>query len=386
MGTPSGSAGIDTVSSLPSRGADVLVEGAIIDDEGVRSGYVRFRAGRIVDTGKLGTDSTRGRERRVRGIVVPRPVNGHTHLGDAAYEGEPPHQPLEQIVAAPDGLKFRLLRDTPRTVKRRAMRDALRRMARGGVAAVIDFREEGIPGVQLWRQAARGLDLEALALGRPLARPLDRRELSELLEIADGVGLSSAREETREFRTAIGEACRARGKHFALHASESARESVDDYLRPRPDLLVHLTSATEEDLEQVAAQKVAVAVCPRSNALFGRRPDLALHARLGLNTLLGTDNAMFHAPSIWRELEFAYVSARLAGRPVAPEFLAAAAFVHPWRWLGQPERAHIARGSPADPLVVRLPTEAPAYQLVTRTTEHLISRPGSRAAGGGRRR
>jgi hypothetical protein len=91
--------------------------------------------------------------------------------------------------------------------------------------------------------------------------------------------------------------------------------------------------------------------------------------------LLGTDNAMFHAPSIWRELEFAYVATRLKGRPVSAAFLARAALVAPHIWLGSPRSADIEVGSPAIPLVLRLPPEDPAYQVVTRTTEHLIVRP-----------
>jgi len=126
----------------------------------------------------------------------------------------------------------------------------------------------------------------------------------------------------------------------------------------------------------VAEARVTVAVCPRSNALFGRQPDLAAMERLGVRVLLGTDNAMFQAPSIWRELEFAYVGTRLRRRPASAAFLARAALVEPWRWLRTPAAARIAPGSPAVPLVLRLPPDDPAYQVVTRTTEHVIVRPG----------
>jgi cytosine/adenosine deaminase-related metal-dependent hydrolase len=189
------------------------------------------------------------------------------------------------------------------------------------------------------------------------------------------VGLSSARDETEATRRLVARACRAAGKRFALHASEAVRERPEAFLDPKPDLLVHLAKATEEDLRTVAEARVSVAVCPRSNALFGRQPDLAAMERAGIALLLGTDNAMFHAPSIWDELQFAYVATRLRGRPVSATYLAEAALVEPYRWLGIPEAASIAVGSPAHPLVVRLPPEDPAYQIVTRTTEHLIVRP-----------
>ena len=363
--------------------ADLIVEGSLLDADGARPGYARLRRGRLVETGAVGADSTRGRVRRVRGIVVPSPVNGHTHLGDAVATREPPHVPLADMVRPPDGYKFRLLRDTSPSAKRRAMRQALELMDRQGVAATLEFREEGLAGARLLRAAARGLGVRVILLGRPIARPIDREELEELLSVADGVGLSSIGEETEETRRTVSRRCRALGKRFALHASESIREPADRYLDPRPDLLVHLAKATPEDLERVAEEKVAVAVCPRSNALFGRRPDLALFERLGVRMLLGTDNAMFHSPSIWRELEFAYVTGRLVRRPVRPEFLFRAAFVHPYEWLGEPKAARLVAGGPVRPLAFRLPPDDPAYQIVARATEHVMVRSGPSPGVGG---
>jgi cytosine/adenosine deaminase-related metal-dependent hydrolase len=360
----------------------VLVEGAIVDLDGIRPGYVRFEAGRVVEVGQLGTASRKPGERRVRGIVVPPPANGHTHLGDAAATVEPPATTVAEMVRPPDGFKFRLLRDTPPRRKVAEMRRALDRMRREGIAATIDFREEGTPGVRLLRRAAAGSSVGVTILGRPLRRPLDDGELDELLRESDGIGLSAARDEDPADLDRIAAACRSAGKRFALHASEAERELPETYLRGRPDLLVHLTCASIGDLEQVRDSHTTVAVCARSNALFGRRPPLAELARLGVPTMLGTDNAMLHAPSIWRELEFDYVSSRLAGAPVAAEFLARAAFVEPWRWLGRPGFATVAPGTEARPIVVRLPAADPAYQLVTRATEHLILRPGTRERRG----
>lgn len=359
----------------------LLVEGALLDGDGRRSGYALFRGGALVETGAAGTAQVPKGTRRIRGIVVPAPVNGHTHLGDAVATREPPLTPIAEIVRPPDGYKFRLLRETPPAAKRRAMRAALERMAREGVAATLDFREEGAAGVEMLRAAARGLPIRAVALGRPMRRPVEAAELDALLDVSDGVGLSAIGEEGKEVRRQVADACHRRRKWYALHASESTREDPAEYLDPRPDLLVHLAEASPDDLTRVADAAVTVAVCPRSNALFGRRPDLGEFARRGVRTLLGTDNAMFHSPSIWRELEFAYVTGRLMKRPVPPEFLFRAAFVEPYRWLGTPEAARLVPGSPARPLVFRLPPDDPEYQIVTRATAQLMVRPGT--AGGG---
>ena len=358
----------------------MLVEGAILDADGPRPAYVRFAGGRVVEVGQLGADSTRGRERRVRGIVLPSPVNSHTHLGDSVSVREPPAGTVARLVRPPSGYKFRLLKDSTPAEKVAAIRTALYRMAREGIRAVVDFREEGLPGVELLHAAGKRLPIRTTILGRPLARPIDRKELTRLLDRADGVGLSSARDESAETRRTVARACRARDKRFALHASEAVREDPSDYLDPTPDLLVHLTRATRDDLRAVRDAHVPVVVCPRSNAWFGRSPDLAAMEAEGLRLLIGTDNAMLQAPSIWRELEFAFVSSRLRRRPVSAAALARAALVEPWNWLRLPDAARVAPEMPVPPTVLRLPSDDPAYQVVTRATEHLIVRFGPRGA------
>lgn len=353
----------------------MIVEGAIVDSAGPRTGYLRIRQGRVEEVGLLGTDSSHGKERRVRGIVVPAPVNAHTHLGDSGYGRRPPSTSLAEVVGAPGGEKFRFLSEGGRRRKRTGISESLRRMSREGVAGVIDFREEGLPGVRLLRAAARSSGPPVTILGRPLRRPVDPAEVAALLAESEGIGLSSAREEPPEVRRPIADACRARGKLYALHASEETREPPESFLEPRPDLLVHLLSATEEDLATVAAAQVPVAVCPRSNALFGRTPDLSAFERQQVRMLLGTDNGMLNAPSLLRELEFAYVGQRLLRHPVSPEYLVRAAFLEPWSLLGHPERAQIATGSSGPLLVLRLPIDDPEYALVARSTEAVIVRP-----------
>jgi cytosine/adenosine deaminase-related metal-dependent hydrolase len=364
----------------------MLVVGAILDTEGPRPAYVRLRNGNVTEVGARGTEGRRRGETLVRGIVVPPPINSHTHLGDSVSVREPPAGSVSKLIQPPYGYKFRLLAESSPAKKVRAIRAALHRMQMEGVAGTVDFREEGRAGVEVLRDAARTSPLRVLALGRPLARPVVKSELDRLLAVADGVGLSSARDETEETRRMVARACRARGKRFALHASEAVREKPESYLDPHPDLLIHLAKATPDDLAAVRDERVSVAVCPRSNALFARQPDLRAMERLGLSVLLGTDNAMFHAPSLWREMEFAYVATRLRRRPVSAAFLARAALVEPWNWLGEPEAALVAPGMPVPPVVLRLPPDDPAYQVVTRATEHLMvpTRPGVRRARRGR--
>ncbi len=354
----------------------MIVEGAILDRSGVRAGYVRVRDGRVVEVGRIGCDSSRGRERKIRGIVTPAPVNGHTHLADFLSVREPPSGTLADLVRPPDGFKFRLLQSASAAAKRGAMRSALRWMERQGIGAAIDFREEGVDGARQLRDAAQGISVRPVILGRMPPGEVDRTALDALLSVADGLGISSAREEGRDRRRSLARACRRAGKLWALHASEAVRESPEDYLDPIPDLIVHLTRATPDDLAQVQSAGATAAVCPRSNALFGRRPPLAEMERLGLPVLLGTDNGMLRPPTLFREAEFAYVASRLAHRPVSAGFIARSLLVTPWEFLGLPDRAAITAHGPATPLILRLPPEDPEYQMVTRASEQFIVRPG----------
>ncbi len=56
-------------------------------------------------------------------------------------------------------------------------------------------------------------------------------------------------------------------------------------------ILVHLTDASGEELDQVAAANSPVVLCPRSNAFIeGRLPDVAAMLRRGIEPALGTDS------------------------------------------------------------------------------------------------
>jgi cytosine/adenosine deaminase-related metal-dependent hydrolase len=341
--------------------------------------------GRVSERGQPGTlGPLRADETSVQGIVLPRSVNGHTHLGDSVWTKEPPLLPFHQVVAPPHGLKHRLLSETPADEKRAAMARSLRTMGELGTAATLDFREEGLDGVRDLRSASGGTGVEPVILGRP-REPLDRTEVRELLQEADGLGLSAFQDLPGGAALLAMEETRSAGKILALHASESAWEPIGPILELRPKLLVHLCFAEPQDLELVREAGVTVAVCPRSNALYGRSPPLAEMERRQVPLLLGTDNAMFQAADLFREMEYAYLSARARGDPVSPRTLVEAAFVTPWKFLGRPEHARLEPGSPTKAMILQLPPEDPYYQVAARGAHrHLLLPGGSGALPGSR--
>ncbi len=259
---------------LEPRRADVVVE-----------------AGRIVAV----EERTHAPER----WICPAFFNAHTHLGDTVAMDVPAHGDLASLVRPPDGLKHRMLRSASRDACVAGIRQSVSRMLRGGTSGCADFREGGLRGVRILRDAAEGLPCRVIGLAR------DGGEIE-----ADGVGIASVRD-VPDYPDVVSRV-RAAGGLVAFHAGERDAEDVDGALDCHPDLVVHMTHATDAQLRRCATEEIPIAVCPRSNWSLGvtrgpNHPPLAKMLSFGCRVLLGTDNAMFVAPDMAAELMFASV-------------------------------------------------------------------------------
>ncbi len=225
-------------------------------------------------------------------IVVPAFVNAHTHIGDSIAKEAGEGLSLEELVAPPDGLKHRLLRDASRDELVAAMARTLSFMEQSGTGAFIEFREGGVEGVRAIQDALAGSDLDSVILGR---------ETTDAMELADGFGASGANDS--EFG-AERRATRQAGKLFGIHAGEVDSSDINPALDLDPDFLVHMVHAESLHLERVADSEMPVVVCPRSNIVtdVGRPPVEELAERT--TVALGTDNVMLNSPSMFREMEF----------------------------------------------------------------------------------
>jgi cytosine/adenosine deaminase-related metal-dependent hydrolase len=225
-------------------------------------------------------------------IVLPAFVNAHTHIGDSIAKDAGAGLSLDELVAPPDGLKHRLLRDASHEELVAAMRRSLRYMRRGGTGAFVEFREGGVEGVEAIRDALEGVDIESVVLGR---------ETVEAMEAADGFGASGARDGdfSRE-RNATREA----GKLFGIHAGERDAADINPALDLDPDFLVHMVHAEGIHLDRVEERGTPIVVCPRSNLVtkVGFPPVGDMLERT--TVALGTDNVMLNSPSMFREMAF----------------------------------------------------------------------------------
>ncbi|MCU4740000.1 amidohydrolase family protein [Natronoglomus mannanivorans] len=256
------------------RGPDLEpVEGRVIVDDG--------RIERIEEATTESTD-----------IVCPAFVNAHTHIGDSIAKEAGGGLSLEELVAPPDGLKHRLLRQASREDLVGAMRQSLAFMHRGGTAACIDFREGDVAGVEMLREAADGLAVDAVAMARGSI---------DAMHAGDGFGASGANDDVFDEERA---ATREAGKPFGIHAGEGDASDLDPALELEPEFLVHVVHPEPRHLERIEAEEIPVVVCPRSNLVtsVGVPPVEDLVERT--TVALGTDNVMLNSPSMFREMEF----------------------------------------------------------------------------------
>ncbi len=229
--------------------------------------------------------------------ICPAFFNAHTHLGDSVAMDVPASGSLDELVRPPNGLKHRILKESTREDLVRGIRLTLKTMADSGTSGCADFREGGIDGVEAIREAGSGLPIRTIIFGR---------EGGEA--VAHGLGISSTRDVPEGLDAMVADA-RKRGIFVAFHAGEKDEGDVDAALDYDPDLLIHCTHATRSQIRRIADLGIPVAVCPRANWRFGvtqspDHPPVQALLDCGCPVVLGTDNAMFVQPDMWREAHF----------------------------------------------------------------------------------
>lgn len=278
--------------------------------------------GIIIDISK---DTKEGKVIDVDGsIIAPSFLNGHTHIGDSIIKDEGYGLSLGEMVKPPDGVKHRALASAEDEDIIASMKSSMLDMAESGVTHFIDYREGGIKGVKLLRQASKDIPIKPIILGRDdsfygddpdLAKV--KSQIRKLLKIADGIAPSGFGEITDEVANLIVEECNNAGKISSIHVAESESTQVESIEKSGKteigrgvdsnfNQLVHCTNPKNDDLELIKNSNANVVVCPRANATLnvGIAP-LNEMLDLGIKPVLGTDNLMLNSPDMFRELEFA---------------------------------------------------------------------------------
>jgi len=342
----------------PNLMKSISLGNAIFDGREVRKGYLRVEDDTVVE---VCSGAPPGKT--VKGLVLPAFINAHTHIGDSfAYPA--PSQTLENLVASPDGYKHQRLRSASKDLKKKGMLESLGIMASCGTSVFADFREEGLEGVRMLDESLRPNHPRAIRLSRPSKDDADTQEIDALLEISDGIGMSSISDHPMDFLSRLSSAARSRGKLFSIHLSENRREDVDIVLSLHPDFVIHATMAAWDDLEALASSRTPVVVCPTSNEFFGISLDIPKMLSSDVMVGLGTDNGMICKPDMFVEMRTAFrISVARGG--VTPLEIVRMATVQGRKVLRAEGNTTAGATNEHDFVVVRVPGRDPLKELVT---------------------
>jgi cytosine/adenosine deaminase-related metal-dependent hydrolase len=287
-------------------------------------------------------------------LLLPGLINAHTHIGDSIAKDITLDPDLTSTVDPIVGIKRKVLSKTDPIHLEAFMRYTAVSMLKNGIVAFADFREGGLDGVKLLRRAVSGLKIKPLVLGRkekyynpsyrqfnsgtgtvessvdPSAIP---RDIFDLLDVSDGLGISGTNENTDTSLTEYSKAVRnynntsslGTRRLLAIHTAESQETAALSIRRfelteveraikfLQPDFVVHMTQATDKDITAIATNKIGVVVCPRSNGLLGCGvPRIVDMIKKGCKVGLGTDNVMLNSPDLFKEMDYIWKVSRAA--------------------------------------------------------------------------
>lgn len=286
-----------------------------------------IKANLVVDEGiitDISKDAKEGKIIDVEGaIICPSFLNGHTHIGDSIIKDEGYGLSLGEMVKPPNGVKHRALASAEDEDIIEAMKSSMWDMLKSGTTHFIDYREGGLKGVQLLKEASKDLPITPIILGRDDSFYGDDPDISKvksqirkLLKEADGIAPSGFGEITDEVACLIADECRRAGKISSIHVAESESTQIDSLndfnhteiergVNSKFNQLVHCTNPKNNDLDLIQNSNANVVVCPRANATLnvGIAP-LNEMLKRNVKLILGTDNLMLNSPNMFSELEF----------------------------------------------------------------------------------
>ncbi len=270
-------------------------------------GYIVVEEGIIKEVHEKKTESSN--------IIAPCFINAHTHIGDSVCKdpalgdvcGHYVQRNLSKLVQPPNGLKHRILKNTPQDKLVGAMGRTLMDMYNTGTCAFADFREGGLNGVLALRKALESCDIECKIFGRPSSCATEGNityEIDNILSFADGLGMSGANDIDMYLLKDARRSVSNTKKRFAIHAGESSTRDIENALSLDPDILIHMTKARQSHIKKLHDMDIPVIVCPRSNFITGvGMPPVIEMLDAGVKVAVGTDNVMLNSVNMFAEME-----------------------------------------------------------------------------------
>lgn len=258
-------------------------------------------------------------------LMMPGLVNSHTHIGDSIGKDVGIDSDVESKIHPVTGFKQRILKKSELSHLTSFIQNSCVSMLRKGITTFVDFREGGLEGVNILKNAISQIPIRSVILGRidyyqdvksiknniSLIKQ-QKSDLAKLLKNCDGLGISGP----NEFSDSVLKYFSKQRKILAIHSAETRESEATSKritgktetcraLLVKPNFLVHMTHASTKDLRLVSKNKVSIVVCPRANgALAEGIPNVTLMMEAGCNVAIGTDNVMINSPDMFKEMDY----------------------------------------------------------------------------------
>ena len=258
-------------------------------------------------------------------LIIPGFINAHTHVGDSIGKDIGLDYGVEEKIHPIMGFKQKILTNSYPSHLTSFIRNSCLSMIKKGITTFVDFREGGLKGIELLRNATNGLPIRPVILGRidyyqdlksikkntQLPEP-KKKELQVLLKKCDGIGISGSNEFSDSVLRFFSQTQKIRGIHSAetlesykISKKLTVKTETQRALLLKPNFLVHMTYASKHDLMLASKNKISIVVCPRANSSLAEGiPNVNLMMKCGCNLTIGTDNVMINSPDMFREMDF----------------------------------------------------------------------------------
>jgi len=245
-------------------------------------------------------------------LLIPGLINSHVHICDSFAKEQGFNKDLIETVAPPNGIKHVLLNKISKEIKMHGIKEAAIEMLANGITMFFDFRENGLSGIALLKEALQNSPIRYRILGRFN----DTTEVEPVLKSADGLGFASYDQLSSENKEII----RSLKKEYldkivATHDAELSRNEIlfnqiiNDQLI---DVIIHGTHYRKDDLERLKKNDISLVLCPRCNGYFGSGfPPINEICDLGIPISLGTDNVMANNIDLFEEMRYLYRISRV---------------------------------------------------------------------------
>ena len=258
-------------------------------------------------------------------LMMPGLINSHTHIGDSIAKDIGLDSDVEEKIHPVSGFKQKILKNSDKSHLTSFIKNSCISMLKKGITSFIDFREGGIEGINLLKNAALDIPIRPIILGRieyyqdsnsiknniPIPKS-HKSDLQNLVMNCNGVGISGPNEFSDLALQYFAKTKNIRAIHSAeteesnnISKKISKKTETQRALIAKPNFLVHMTYASKKDLMMATRNKASIVVCPRANGSLAEGvPDVDLMLDAGCNVMIGTDNVMINSPDMFREMDY----------------------------------------------------------------------------------